>query len=272
MVTGFRRTLSLPLAKSASVPALRRLRGEKRQSLRSISLPGRSHPTISHLLDQIRSAPGDRGDSSSSSSGMDAIDRLLAAVDDLLRLPQAREALCRRPAWADRLLDAFLRLADAHGSFRSAVLALSDRRAEAQAAIRRADPARLASAARSLRRTEKEVAQVAAAIKDLARSAPLSPGQWADAAEAEIAGLLTDAVAATASASVGVFMSIAAAAAAESASLSKDSWKVWPTKKAAKAEAPAAAAAEGLEVGNGRVFRSLVNIRVSLLNTLTPSL
>ncbi|KAG6525873.1 uncharacterized protein LOC122048696 [Zingiber officinale] len=268
MVTGFRRTLSLPLAKSASVPALRRFRGEKRQSLRSTSLPGRSHPTVSHLLDQIRSAPGD-----SSSSGVDAIDRLLAAVDDLLRLPQAREALCRRPAWADRLLDAFLRLADAHGSFRSAVLCLSDRRAEAQAAIRRADPARLASAARSLRRTEKEVSQVAAAIKDLARSAPLSPGQWADAAEAEITGVLTDAVAATASASVGVFMAIAAAAAAESASLSKDSWKVWPTKKAAKAKETApSAAAEGLEEGSGRVFRSLVNIRVSLLNILTPSL
>lgn len=113
---------------------------------------------------------------------------------------------------------------------------------------------------------------MAAAIKDLARSAPLSPGQWADAAEAEIAGILTDAVAATASASVGVFLGVAAAAAAESASLSKDSWKVWPTKKSAKAEETTTAAVEGLEEGNGRVFRSLVNIRVSLLNTLTPSL
>lgn len=271
MVAGFRRTLSLQLAKPTAVPAFSRFGGDKRQSLRSSSLPGRSHPVVSHLLDQIRSAPVDRG---ASPSGLDAIDLLLAAVDDLLRLPQTGEALRRRPAWADHLLDAFLRLADAHGSFRSAVLALSDHRAEAQAAIRRADPARLASAARSFRRTEKEVAQLAAAIKDLTRSTPLAPGKWADTAEAEIAGILTDAVAATAAASATVFLGIASAAAAEAASISKDSWKFWSTRKASKAEETVAlaAAAEGLEEGSGKVFRSSVNIRVSLLNTLTPSL
>ncbi|KAG6505680.1 uncharacterized protein LOC121987123 [Zingiber officinale] len=268
MVAGFRRALSLPLAKPAAAPALRRGGRDNRQSLRSTSLPGRSHPVVSHLLDQIRSAPVDRG---ASPSGIDAIDRLLAAVYDLLRLPQTGEALRRRPAWADRLLDAFLRLADAHGSFRSAVLTLSDLRAEAQAAIRRADPARLASIARSFRRTEKEAARLAAGIKDLARSSPLAPGKWADAAEAEIAGILTDAAAVTAAKSVTVFLGIASAAAAEATSMSKDSWKIWPTRKASKAE-ETVALAEGLEEGIGRVFRSSVNIRVSLLNAITPAL
>lgn len=263
MVAGFRRSLSLPGQSLGSSPTRRR-----GHHLRSTSLPCLSHPALSRVLDQIRS--------SSDHAGLDRIDRLLAALDDLLRLPHAHGALRRRPAWTDRLLDALLLLADAHGSFRSAAIALADLCAEARAAARRSDPTRIASAARSYRRTEKELIRVAAAVKGLARSTP--PGQWEDAAEAEVAGILTEALAATASASVAVLSATAAAAAAAAAAMSKNSRPFWPMRrKASKREIEAveevpAPAIEGLEKGSGRVLRGLINIRVSLLNILTPAL
>ncbi|XP_065015458.1 uncharacterized protein LOC135642906 [Musa acuminata AAA Group] len=274
MVSGFRRSLSLPGSNPSDRPARRRC--DKPQHLRSISLPCRSHPTLSHLLDQIRSCPesGPR----SPASGLDRIDRLLSALDDLLRLPQTQDALRRRPAWADRVLDGFLRLADAHGSFRSAVVAVEQHHAESRAAIRRRDPVRLDSAARSHRRAEKELIRLATAIKDLARSPPLI---CSDAAEAEVAGIVADVMAAAAATSTAVFLGIAAASSTVAGSCSKSSWTAWPSRRPSKKGSEEAEMAamealeermEGLEEGSGRVFRSLVNIRVSLLNILTPSL
>ncbi|URE20657.1 hypothetical protein MUK42_13498 [Musa troglodytarum] len=271
MVSGFRRSLSLQ--GSSGSPARRRC--DKPQHLRSISLPCRCHPTLSHHLDQIRSCPesGPR----SPTSGLDRIDRLLSALDDLLRLPQTQDALRRRPAWADRVLDGFLRLADAHGSFRSAVVAVEQHHAESRAAIRRRDPVRLDYAARSHRRAEKELIRLATAIKDLARS----PLICSDAGEAEVAGIVADVMAAAAATSTAVFLGIAAASSSVAGSSSKSSWTAWPsrrpsTKGREEAEMAAMEALEermeGLEEGSGRVFRSLVNIRVSLLNILTPSL
>ncbi|CAL9196667.1 unnamed protein product [Musa hybrid cultivar] len=339
MVSGFRRSVSLPGSTPSGNPAGRRC--EKPHHLRSASLPCRSHPAISHLLDQIRCL-SDLGIRCSPASGLDRIDRLLSALDDILRLPQAQDPLRRGPAWADRLLDGFLRLADAHGSFRSAVVALEQHNAEASAAIRRRDPVRLDSAARSHRRAEKELIRLATAVKDLARCPPLI---CSDAAEAEVAGIVAEAMAATAATSAAVFLGIAAASSAVAGSIwfpdsaapchcrartratdppadaatspstcapsaspadptqpyptssirsapartsssvagscSKSSWTAWPSRRPSKkgneeAEMAAMEALEermeGLEEGSGRVFRSLVNIRVSLLNILTPSL
>jgi hypothetical protein len=53
---------------------------------------------------------------------------------------------------SDRLLDAFLRLTDTHGSFQEAVINLKQNIAEALAAIHRHDGRRLASALRSQRK------------------------------------------------------------------------------------------------------------------------
>ncbi|RZS02011.1 hypothetical protein BHM03_00031992 [Ensete ventricosum] len=271
MVSGFRRSLSLPGSNPSGSPARRRC--DKPQHLRSISLPCRSHPTLTHLLDQVRSCPesGPR----SSAAGLDRIERLLSALEDLLRLPQTQDSLRRRPAWADRVLDGFLRLADAHGSFRSAVVAVEQHHAESRAAIRRRDPVRLDSAARSHRRAEKELIRLATAIKDLARSPPLI---CSDAAEAEVAGIVADVMAAAAATSTAVFLRIAAASSSVAGSASKSSWTAWPSRRPSKKGSEEAAMEElqermeGLEEGSGRVFRNLVNIRVSLLNILTPSL
>ncbi|RWW44720.1 hypothetical protein BHE74_00049501 [Ensete ventricosum] len=275
MVSGFRRSVSLPGSNPSSSPARRRC--EKAHHLRSASLPCRSHPAISHLLDQIRSF-SDSGIRCSPASGLDRIDRLLSALDGILRLPQAQDPLRRGPAWADRLLDGFLRLADAHGSFRSAVVALDQHNAEARAAIRRRDPVRLDSVARTHRRAEKELIRLATAVKDLARCPPLI---CSDAAEAEVAGIVAEAMAATAATSAAVFLGIAAASSAVAGSMSKGSWTAWPSRRPSKKGSEEAEMAameeleecmEGLEEGSGRVFRISINIRVALLNILTPSL
>jgi hypothetical protein len=64
--------------------------------------------------------------------------------------------------------DDFLCLADAHGGFRDALVALAALQAEARAALRREEPARLASAARALRRS----ARVASSARAVAARPP----------------------------------------------------------------------------------------------------
>ncbi|KAG6522991.1 uncharacterized protein LOC122050886 [Zingiber officinale] len=283
MVAGFRRSISLSGLSPSASPS--RCRRRDAHHTRSASFPCRSHPTLSLLQDEIRSlrASAEIGCSSSSAaatatSAFERIDRLLASLDNLIRLPQTQDSLRRRSAVTDRLLDAFLRLADAQGSYRSAAISLAQHAAEARAASRRRDPARLASTARSLRRTEKEIAGLAAAIKDLARCPQLPPGQWADAAEAEVVGILAEAAAA---AMAAVFSrSSHAAAAAASSMVKEEPWRgIWGSRKKTEEgeEATVAMAVleetlEGMEEGSGRLYRRLINIRVSLLNIVTPSL
>ncbi|RWV91629.1 hypothetical protein BHE74_00007261 [Ensete ventricosum] len=261
MVSGFRLSFSL-LSLNPGTNHCRRRRDAPHHHMRSTSLPC---PVLSPLLDEIRSLRSSRD-----RDGFDRIYGLLAALDDLLHLPRARDTLRRRTASADRLLDDLLRLADAHGSFRSAAIALKQHLCEGRTAIRRRDPVRFASAARSHRRVEKEIAGLASAIKDLARSPPLAPGIGPDS---EIAGIIAEALAATAGTSTEVFLSVSG----------WGSWMVWamrrPSKKGSE-EAEMVAMEkleemmernEGLEAGSGRVYRSLVNTRVTLLNMLTPS-
>ncbi|KAJ8477510.1 hypothetical protein OPV22_021237 [Ensete ventricosum] len=259
MVSGFRLSFSLLSLNPGTNPCHRRRgRDAPHHHMRSTSLPC---PVLSPLLDEIRSLR-----SSPDRDGFDRIYGLLAALDDLLHLPLARDTLRRRTASADRLL----RLADAHGSFRSAAIALKQHLSEGRTAIRHRDPVRFASAARSHRRVEKEIAGLASAIKDLARSPPLAPGIGPDS---EIAGIIAEALAATAGTSTEVFLSVSG----------WGSWMVWamrrPSKKGSE-EAEMVAMEkleemmernEGLEAGSGRVYRSLVNTRVTLLNMLTPS-
>ncbi|XP_074592323.1 uncharacterized protein LOC141848100 [Curcuma longa] len=276
MVVGFRRSISLPGLSPSASPA----RGRRRDArhTRSASFPCHSHPALSLLHEEILSLRASSGlgccSSLSAASDLERLDRLLAAIDGLLRLPQTQDPLRRCAALTDRLLDGFLRLADAQGSFRSAVLALAQHGADARAAARRRDPARLASAARSHRRAEKEIAGIALAIKDLTRCAPTGPDQWADA---EIAGSVAEALAATATTMAAVFLRVAGAAATAVASMAKDSrrgiWVLMKKKEAPEATATAKVkemAVEGVEEGIERVYRSLVNIRVSLLNIITP--
>lgn len=79
----------------------------------------------------------------------------------------------------DRLLDTFLCLADAHGSF--------------QETICHCDDARLTSAVRLQRKAGKELARLAAAARDGARPSRLGLGR--NSTEVEVTGLLSESAA-----------------------------------------------------------------------------
>ncbi|XP_020113407.1 uncharacterized protein LOC109727650 [Ananas comosus] len=279
MVPGFKRSISLPMSPRRKAP-------EKPYGhARSASLPCPSHPLVSHLEDAIRTVRRWTSEPDRTpvriSTGLGRIGLLLAALDELLRLPQAEDALRRA---ADRLLDDLLLLADAYGSLRSAALALREAQSETRAALRRRDAARLASSLGSQRRAEKELARIASAVRSASRSA----------SDTEIAGIVGEAIAAISAASVAVLLgisAISAAASAAAAATARSSSVLEPLRKLGfrsssnnkkdTEEEKEIAALERLEEleecvgklesGSERVFRSLVNIRVSLLNILTPS-
>ncbi|KAI4977330.1 hypothetical protein ZWY2020_057242 [Hordeum vulgare] len=212
---------------------------------------------------------------------------LLSVLDELLEHSYLPLAL----APADALLDGFLALADAYGSFLPALLALRGHTADLRAAVRRRDPVKLASAARAQRRAAKDLAGLAAAV---ARCVPVHTHATSSSSSSglEVARTVAQAVGDTAAASASVFLQVAAladaAAATALASSSATSPKTRLTLVGGKR--PAAAAGEDthrdaaarlqeleqcvgeLESESEKVFRSLLQTRVSLLNIHTPTI
>ncbi|KAJ8467960.1 hypothetical protein OPV22_030512 [Ensete ventricosum] len=239
MVVGkFRRSESFPVPKPAGGRAAA---AKSSFRTRCISLPSRSHPIAAHLADDlhaVRSWPPAPSSSSAAvhwlSDGLARLHLLLAGLSDVLQLPQDHDPLrCRRrrsPALADRFLDDFLRLADAHGSFRAAAIALKQHLAAAQVAIRRRDVQRLPTYLRVLRRAGKELADLAAAVREIRRRPPIdsAAGALTDAEEAEVARVMWEVAVAAADASRVVFLGVAqmsmAAASAAEAVTSRSAW------------------------------------------------
>ncbi|KAF7105100.1 hypothetical protein CFC21_105940, partial [Triticum aestivum] len=226
--------------------------------------------------------------------GLAHVDALHAALGDLLDLPEAQDALSGAGGSVDRLLDSFLRLVDAHGCFQEAVVALKQDVADALAAVRRRDGARLASAVRAQRGAGQELARLAATARESAvRPSRLSilGGTQGSAAEVEVTGLLMESAAATASASAALFGAVAAMSGsveAESCSCKGTAALVCLVKKNKKKSSAPGCGEEGmavaavaerleeleecieeLEAGSEKVFRSLVQTRVALLNIHT---
>ncbi|CAL5050234.1 unnamed protein product [Urochloa decumbens] len=294
MAPSFGRSISFPLSPSRS--KLSRMASTAGgYHARSVSLPCRSHPILAHLHTHIRAVRAwaqQQDPTASASSGLAHVDALHAALGDLLDLPEAQAALSAG-ASHDRLLDAFLALADAHGTFQESLLDLKRDVAEALAAIRRRDGARLASALRSQRRAAKELSRLASvAAKDGAACRPsrfglgggLGGSSSSSAAEVEVAGLLAEAAAATASASAALFNTVAAMSASASAaacSCKRTAALMCLINKKVPSEEEKEAMAlmerleeleeciDDLETGTDKVFRSLVQTRVALLNVHT---
>ncbi|BAF20538.1 uncharacterized protein [Oryza sativa Japonica Group] len=287
MAPSFGRSISFPLSPARS---FKPRSAAAACHVRSISLPCRSHPLLSHLQSHIAAVRSwllqDHGDASASASvsaGLAHIHALHAALADLLLLPDPQDALRRSTAAADRLLDAFLLLADAHQGFHEALLDLTHHVADARAALRRSDAARLASALRSQRRAEKEIARLASTVSAAAAATKYSSrlGLGATAEETEMTAALMDAATASAAASAAVFT---AAASMSSAAASSCSCKKTPAFAAfAKKASPETAQValdrfeeleqciDESESSCHKVFRGILHTRVALLNIQTPT-
>jgi hypothetical protein len=227
MMAGYRRAISFPAPKPAADGAFALATASDKLAayrIRSSSLPCRFHPLLLQLDDDVAalrlvigqsSSPPPCGTptASSVSAAASQVCRVLVSLSDLLHHPQAQEPLRRlgrSSRLADRLLDDFLRLADAHGSFRQALVALAALQAETRAALRRGgggggDRPRLASACRAQRRAARDLPRLAAAVRAVAAKppAPLPEGLPADTAA--LAAALADATVAVASGSAAVF-------------------------------------------------------------------
>ncbi|XP_078161635.1 uncharacterized protein LOC144556991 [Carex rostrata] len=275
MLPGFGRSISLTLSPSRSDKSGHAASYHKR----SVSLPCRSHPIISHLEEQIRDIRSWSANPDASSvwieAGLAQIETLLTALEEFLHLCQTQEVL-RCAASTDSLLDNFLLLADIYGSFVSTLVTLKPHRCEVQSAIRRADKISLSSALRSQRHSEKKISHLASCLKNVSKCQPLR--LTSNALEAEITGILVEAISATAVASMDVLSGVAALSA--SASLTKTSNTMWlfrtlalnslsnnmvSTKKLEELDV----SIRHVESCSERVFRKLISLRVSLLNIST---
>ncbi|KAG8074565.1 hypothetical protein GUJ93_ZPchr0006g43592 [Zizania palustris] len=268
----FGRSISFPLSPARSKP-----RTAAPCHVRSISLPCRSHPLLSHLHSHIAAVRSWLvQDYSSVSAGLAHIHALHAAFAELLLLPDAQYTLRHATAAADRLLHAFLLLADAHQSFQEAVLALRQDVAEARAAIRRGDAARLASAVRSQRRAEKELSRLASTVSAGAAAKHARLGLGASAEETEMAGALMEAASASAAASAAVFSAAASMTSAAASSCKKTPAFAGSCKKAASETVEKLEELERCidecDSSCHKVLRSIVHTRVALLNIQTPTI
>ncbi|PVH33283.1 hypothetical protein PAHAL_9G616400 [Panicum hallii] len=306
MAVGFRRRLTALSVPKAAL--LRRTRHKKLSysRVRSNSLPGRFHPVVAGLHESAnaliawteepaQASPAWIGD------GVTHLGRLLVGLTDLLHHPQAQDPLQRRSKtapWTERLLDDLLLLADAHGCFREALLALKQLLSEAHAALRRRDATRLAAALRARRRSDRDLARLASTLRCLAHRST-SAAATSDSSEAAVADAVAAATCAAAAASAAIFAGLASAS-ASSSSRAMTSPLASPAKVAAvpvcetgpgakevpleeccnEEEEERQAAMDRLrrleecvvaaEDGCEQVYRALVNARVSLLNVLTP--
>lgn len=302
MVGVFRRSLSFPNKPNPNRPSKPTLS----RHTRSISLPCRSHPLISQLKDHISELQSWSSTCDSSSAwlvdGLTRLTELHHCLDDTLQLPQTQEALRRQPHYSsvENLLEQFLRFVDVYGIFRGSVLALKEEHSAVEVAIRKRDESRVGLYVKARKRMANEMSKLVNEVRMCTRSSePVSPNT-VNVGDVELAAVVSDVVKVTVMVSVALFNGIALSFGPRKST----TWMNMGMMKKGKVDdrdqgihefeqvgvksllglrkkgaeevkftlkkmRELEASIEGIETCSERVFRSLINARVALLNTLT---
>ncbi|GER26142.1 hypothetical protein STAS_01769 [Striga asiatica] len=284
MVSSFRRSLSYPNPPSPSA------RPRKALHVRSASLPCRSHPIISHLRDDIaalRSFSAAPLTSACLCVSLRRLGSLHDSLDDLLHLPQTRDSL--RAPQIERLLDHFLLLVDLYGTFQALALRLKDELSAAQIAVRRKDGREVATRVKNLSRISKKIGSLSPNYHAPIRK--LSPYDE----EADLVEVIESVLGVTCAVSAVLFGGLSGSLAlrrpwglgfgakAKNGSVEGGIWEFQEmsleklrklrgeeeVKMASKRMQEMEDRIVEIEGCGAKVFRSLINTRVSLLNVVT---
>ncbi|KAG2694995.1 hypothetical protein I3760_08G170300 [Carya illinoinensis] len=153
----------------------------KRYSLRSISLPARSHPSTLRVEEQLNKIKSWEASTSSSKRveticlGLSLLGELYRCIDDLLNLPLTQQALApqKHQKWVNDLLEGSLGYLDVCGKTRDAILSMQEAIRELQSALRRKRAGDLSvesivtSYTCSRRLMKKEIAKSLASLKPI---------------------------------------------------------------------------------------------------------
>ncbi|XP_050365754.1 uncharacterized protein LOC126784328 [Argentina anserina] len=302
MVSVFRRSLSFPNKPTPNRPSKPSLS----RHTRSISLPCRSHPLISQLKDHITELQSWSSTCDSSSAwlvdGLNRLTELHHCLDDTLQLPQTQEALRRQPHYSsvENLLEQFLRFVDVYGIFRSSVLALKEEHSAVQVALRKRNESKVALYMKARKRMSNEMSKLVNEVRHCTRSSESVSPNSVNVGDVELAVVVTDVVQVTVMVSVALFNGIALSLGPRKST----TWRNMGIMKKGKVDdqyqgihefeqvgirsllglrkkgaeefkatwknmRELEISIEGIETCTERVFRSLINARVALLNILT---
>ncbi|GFY95827.1 DUF241 domain protein [Actinidia rufa] len=293
VVANFRRSLSFPNHPSRSS------KPSKPFHVRSTSLPCRSHPLISQLKDDLAelkswgSNPHNRT-SAWLSDGLNRLKTVHDYFDDILQLPQTRELLRNQTDSIENLLEDFLKFVDVYGIFQNLILSLKQEHSAIQVALRTKDDSKITLYRKACKKLSKEMGKLVSTVRFIGNSPVIVPG-----VDAELAEVIRDVKEVTALVSSALFTGISMPF------VSQKSWRMglrlpknWKRVRATEEIQEVVTellwvllrqpgdedvirwmvlkkmhdledCVGGIEICSERVFRGLINTRVSLLNVLT---
>ncbi|XP_030498298.2 uncharacterized protein LOC115713948 [Cannabis sativa] len=305
MVGVFRRSLSFP----NKIPSRTPSKPSISHHIRSISLPCRSHPLISQLRDGVAelhcwvTQPECRT-SVWLTNGLTRLRDLHDCLHDILQLPQTQESLRRLPSSVvENLLEDFLRFVDVYGIFQTSILVIKEEQSAAQVGLRKRDELKVSLYVKARKRLVKEMGKLITAVRFInGRSAP----PLVCVGDAELSNAIGDVVEVTVTVSLVLFNVIATSFGSKKSSnwmglrrLKKKKKKKGgifvedegivefeeveaecglvglrkksdeEIRKASKKMQELEAIIGGIEICGERIFRGLINARVSFLNILT---
>ncbi|KAJ1411507.1 hypothetical protein SESBI_21206 [Sesbania bispinosa] len=300
MVGVFRRSLSFP-NKAPNRPPQKK--PHLSHHIRSISLPTRSHPLISHIKNDINhltnTFPQPLTSSSTLSQTLTTLKDIHATLQHILHLPHTQQSLRSHPLLVENLLEDFLRFADVYGIFQSSIFALKEELSSLQMSIRKRDDSRLILYRKAKHKMAKQMLNLVSRIR--CGTTIANYARTVSFADAELVGVIGDVIAVTVSVSVALFNAIALSFASRKMTWQQIVLKLSTKETRVKKEGIEELLQQegdfgmrnlkkkgieevrsvlktmtdfencicGIETVSQKVYRGLINSRVALLNTLS---